>query len=238
MDVVVGGGPARHARGVQSTRSARAGLRPVGIDLSAFGMIRALAPEVPAETAEAARSADEERMPPPARTLRSRAPGEALLQPRRRHQPRRGARRDLPVHPCLAVRGRGDRPEARRAPRADPRARPPVARPRRPRRSRRRRSRATRETVDGGSRVAGRGRRQAGRRAAPLAGLSTPPRRPLSRSRASSPAARGPAIPGSSSASSASSALPSRSPARAALRTSTTTAAARLTVSYGLALEE
>ena len=69
--------------------------------------------------------------------------GAPVLQPRRRHQPRGGPRRDLPLHADLAVRRGGDRAEARRAPRADPRARAPVARPRRPREAGRARSMAT-----------------------------------------------------------------------------------------------
>ena len=155
-------------------------------------------------------------------------PGEALLQPRRRHQPRGGPRRDLPVHPRLAVRGRGDRPEARRAASAHPRARPPVARPRGPRAAAR----------------GDRGRRA--RRSPPRARRSpraprgwstsfasrsstTPPRRARCRSRASSPAAPGPRSPGSPSASSATSASGSRSAGRALWPTSTRPTAARLT---------
>ena len=119
----------------------RAGLRPVGVDLSAFGMIRALAgeshvpvdpgdhvdapdPTTPAyeqgiathlggEGSAAARSGAAARWP--------RAP---VLQSRRRHQSRCGPQLDLPVHSCLAVRRGRDRPEACRAATADPRARP------------------------------------------------------------------------------------------------------------------
>ena len=126
----------------------RAGLRPVGIDLSAFGMIRALAggssvPVEPGDYVDAPGYGPASYEQGIARQLGGEGSaaavgagehaGEALLQPRRRHQPRGGPRLQLPVHPRLAVRGRGDRPEARRAAPAHPRARPPVARPRGPR---------------------------------------------------------------------------------------------------------
>ncbi len=63
----------------------RAGLEPVGVDLSAFAMIRALA--------------DAGRRTRPSGAAPDR--GRPLLQRRRRHQPRRGARAGVPLHPRL-----------------------------------------------------------------------------------------------------------------------------------------
>ena len=127
----------------------RAGLRPVGIDLSAFGMIRALAresyaPVDPGDYVDAPGPATPPHEQGIARHLGGegsaaaeaepaaggRRPRAAVLQPRRRHQPRCGPQLELPVHSRLTVRRGGDRPEARRAATADPRARPSVARPR------------------------------------------------------------------------------------------------------------
>ena len=78
----------------------RAGLEPVGVDLSAFGMIRALAgvgsqPRPTARATQARRSAG------------AAAERVALLQRRRRHEPRGGARPRLPLHPRLRRRPGG-----------------------------------------------------------------------------------------------------------------------------------
>ena len=140
-------------------------------------------------------------------------PRPPLLQPRRRHQPRRRARQLLPVHPDRRVRRRGDRPEARRAAPAHARALAPVAHPRRASSSRSRRSTATPSTSPPPA--------SAWRTAPPSSPTScasrsstTAPRRARSRSRASSPAAPAPRSPGWSSACSATSATRSRSPGR------------------------
>ena len=79
----------------------RAGLEPVGVDLSAFGMIRALA-DVDAGRAE--------------RAAVGQRPSERgpLLQRRRRHEPRGGARPLLPLHPRLRT------PASRRSPAGSP----------------------------------------------------------------------------------------------------------------------
>ncbi len=124
----------------------RAGLRPVGVDLSAFGMIRALAresysPVEPGDYVDAPEPRNARRADRPASRKRrvggsSRGGAAAhrarppLLQPGRRHESRRCPRLDLPVHSRLTVRRGGNRPEARRTATADPRARPCVARPR------------------------------------------------------------------------------------------------------------
>ena len=194
-----------------------AGLRPVGIDLSAFGMIRALrrrarrgrrADFVAAPHSRlrgARRPAGRRRTAVPGRRPAAPAAGAALLQPRRRHQPRRRPQGALPLHPHLAVRDRGHRPAARRAPRADPRARAPVARPRRPRgagRGDRGRSGDRRRDPRG----ARGGRRASSPTSSGSRSSTTAPRRAPSRSRGSSPAARGRRSPGSSSGSSATSA--------------------------------
>ena len=147
----------------------------------------------------------EERVAAAGRGRRARAPttpetqpstGAALLQPRRRHQPRGRAGQLLPLHPDLAVRDRGHRAEARRAPPA--------------RRSSTRASGSSTsassspveeiegdpETVARRPRGARRGRRQARRRAAALARVL---RRPGGRRRGrgrSSPAVPGTTIPG------------------------------------------
>ena len=72
-----------------------AGLEPVGVDLSAFGMIRALGSATPAGG---------ERRPPG-----QQASATPLLPRRRRHQPRRRQGRLLPLHPGLPRRPRGHR---------------------------------------------------------------------------------------------------------------------------------
>ena len=132
-------GPPRHGHAAARGASTRPACAPVGIDLSAFGMIRALqrrsqpgvgaadfvaAPAPPTRTASRASRAPTQPVP----RRRDAADGAALLQPRRRRQPRGRPGLQLPLHPDLAVRDRGHRPEARRASRADPRARAPVAR--------------------------------------------------------------------------------------------------------------
>ena len=58
----------------------------------------------------------------PAAGVETPIPAQPLLQPRRRHQPRRRPRQLLPLHPDRGVRRRGHRPEARRAPPAHRRA--------------------------------------------------------------------------------------------------------------------
>ena len=73
----------------------RAGLEPVGVDLSAFGMIRALAGR---------RRSRAGRRRRPRRAQRSHP----LLQRRRRDEPRRRARPRLPFHPRLRGRDGGD----------------------------------------------------------------------------------------------------------------------------------
>ena len=80
----------------------RAGLRPHGIDLSAFAMIRAL------------HSSERDR-------------ADALHERRRRQQPRGRRRHDVPVHARHDERHRVDGDRARRAPRTDARARPRLA---------------------------------------------------------------------------------------------------------------
>ncbi len=92
----------------------KAGLKPASIDLSAFGMIRALTASEPEPVEGAVR------------------PHDPLLPSRRRHQPRRGARVRLPVHPHRALRdgehggprrrerAHGQRRGARVAPRGRP----------------------------------------------------------------------------------------------------------------------
>ena len=109
---------------------ASAGLRPVGIDHSAFALIRALRgsdaaarrrPRSPSAIAEGDAPAGRRRPP--------------LLPPRRHHQPRRRPRDLLPLQPRARLRDRGHRPVAVGEQRAQPRARAPVARPRRPRRA-------------------------------------------------------------------------------------------------------
>ena len=77
----------------------KAGLRPVGIDLSAFGMIRAL------DAAQHAASADEGM--PPVTTLYCHL-GDV-------DQSRRRARRSMRLHPRRALRGREHRRATRRA---------------------------------------------------------------------------------------------------------------------------
>ena len=62
---------------------------------------------------------------------------QALLQPRRRHEPGRRSRQLLPLHPHRVVRSRGHRPEACRAPAAHRRALQAVAHPCRARAARR-----------------------------------------------------------------------------------------------------
>ena len=90
-----------------------AGLRPEGIDLAAFAMVRALHRAGPRRTSTVLYLAD-----------------------RRPHEPRGRPGHGLPLHPRRRRRPRGPRRRARRAQRADPRARPRLARARR--RSRRR----------------------------------------------------------------------------------------------------
>ena len=134
----------------------RAGLEPVGVDLSAFGMIRALAGGA--------------RSPPAPTARRAVRRGRPLLQPRRRHEPRRRARPGLPLHPRLPRRPRGDRGRL-----AASAASPPSTRSQwlthvgleQPARGR---SRATRRRRRGPPRARG-GRHRARRRAAPLARL-------------------------------------------------------------------
>ena len=96
----------------------RAGLQPVGVDLSAFGLIRALAG--PAEQPVGAGEAPQQR-----------AIGLAVLSRRRGHQPRRRAGQLMPLHPGLAGRAGGPRRRPGRLHRAAARARPAVAGPRR-----------------------------------------------------------------------------------------------------------
>ncbi len=81
--------PPRHDRGARWRRCASAGLQPVGIDLSAFGMIRALG----------------EGVRPAAATMPPSTERRPLLQHRRRDQPRRRQGPLLPLHP-----GRPGRP--------------------------------------------------------------------------------------------------------------------------------
>ena len=90
-----------------------AGLKPEGIDLSAFAMVRALH-----------RAGPERRARP-------------LPRHRRPHQPRGRPWHRLHLRPRLRRRRRGPRRRARRAQRADARARPRLARPRRRRGARR-----------------------------------------------------------------------------------------------------
>ena len=84
--------PARHARGLMEALS-RAGLRPVGIDLSAFGMIRALAREPDAAVdAGALRRAPAPATPRRSRgSLRTSADGSAARR-RRTRGPERSRR--------------------------------------------------------------------------------------------------------------------------------------------------
>ena len=224
------GGPDAGAR-------AAAGLRPVGIDLSAFGMIRALAGEsYSPRRARATRGRrrarpprDEQGTAPASRRTRLRAAAEQDEQsPARLYcnlgdvtnlAVARGS--DLPVHPDLAVRRRGDRAEARRAPRAHPGACPPVAGPRRPRAAAGG-DRGRRRDGFGRPRRPRRGRRAPGRRAPALARVLRGPGGRGAGRRQSSSAARGPRFRGSSRASSATSASGSRSAARAHLLSSTT----------------
>ena len=78
----------------------KAGLRPLGIDLSAFGMIRALG------NGSATAAGGRHR------------PDDALLPPRRHHQPRRRPRPAVPVHAHRALRDREHRrPASPRRPR-------------------------------------------------------------------------------------------------------------------------
>ena len=161
--------PPRHGRARSSTRFARPACKPVGIDLSAFGMIRALAGEIGARTT------------PRRVATRSACSAAGRRRPGARPRPARllcnlGDVTNLAVargSTCLftrvsLVRRRGHRPAARRAPRADPRARAPVARPRRPRATRRD-DRGRPRDRRRGARGARRGRLEARRRAAALA---------------------------------------------------------------------
>ena len=137
-----------------------AGLRLVGIDHSAFGLIRALQRETPGghrpgsstrarhstrwakptgrwrpcrrrrpEPADRQRRASRHRVPEPRRYPRR----PRVLQPRGRHQHRRHPRRVLRLHPRHQLRGRGHGPGARRARRPGARPRSKLADPRRPR---------------------------------------------------------------------------------------------------------
>ena len=185
------------------------------------------------------------RRAPPRNCRQSGAPiagrpcaGRPLLQPRRRHQPRRRSRLHLPFHPHLAVRRRGNRPAARRAPHAHPRARPPVAASTSASSGRsieiegdQRSITAAREALEEGS-------AQARRRAAPLArvlrrpgGCAAGRARRRRRPGQHDPRPRRPASAGARPAVRARRA-PRRSPSLG------DDAAARLTLSYGLALEE
>ncbi len=110
-----------------------ADLQPVGIDLSAFGLIRALG-DLPETNGDDAGQAH------------YRHP---LLQHRRRHQPRGRSRSRLPVHPRLAGRPRGRRGFADRRHWAQPRTRPAVARRTSGWHSLRSRSKATRRRSPG-----------------------------------------------------------------------------------------
>ena len=203
-----------------------AGLQPVGVDLSAFGLIRALG--------------DAGGRPAAARARRPRAGRAArpLLQRRRRHQPRRRARAapaSSPASPRSASRTSpaelcrltGLTPEHARMWLGHVGLEQPL------------------EQIEGdpddgrqGPRGARERRLLPARRAAALARLLRRPGGRRCRSSASSsagPAARSPASPRTWSRSSACrsrSAAPRRSPA------STPASAARLTLSYGLALEQ
>ena len=150
-----------------------AGLKPVGIDVSAFAMIRALAPELPAIGPADPEVSYEERM--------AAAGGEgetAIPMPPARLFCALGDVTNLAVargSTCLFTRISpfGIEGIAQRlvgAPRADPRARPAVAPSRRPRRSARGDRRRPRDHLRR-SRGARGGRPQARRRAPPLARL-------------------------------------------------------------------
>ena len=96
MDVVVVAAR-REMVSALASRLRRAGLKPVGIDVAAFGMIRALAaelgPDRGRERASYEERAHRRRWALGRRRSRGRtSPRKLLLQPRRRHQPRRRAR--------------------------------------------------------------------------------------------------------------------------------------------------
>ena len=209
-----------------------AGLEPVGVDLSAFGMIRALA------GVDGPDDLRRRRRGRRVRRIRPSRPGGSLLQRRRRHQPRRRARPRLPLHPRLARSAGGDRRPTSPAERGlSPEHADAVALPRRARDGRWRRSRAIGETVAAARRVLEEGVTRSGRRAAPLARLLRAPRRARCRSSGSSsaaPAAPSPASPPGWKPGSAFRSVPRWPPALAGLDEA---AAARLTLPYGLALE-
>ena len=211
-----------------------AGLRPIGLDVSAFALIRALGRHrlrsPPVSYEERADAGGGGRGRP-------RRPRAASLQPRRHHQPRRRPQRRLPLHPRLALRNRGDRPATRRAPRADPRALARVARPRR------RRGAGRDDRRRPGDRR--RGPRGPRRTASPSSSTSsgsrsttTAPRRAPARSRRSSsaaPARSSRAFPAQIQAQLGYALRVGNPPALASLDAASS---ARLTVPYGLALEE
>ena len=195
------------------------GLRPIGIDHSAFGMIRALARE-PGSPVGAAQFVEAPSYEERIGGHSAREPVAAVEGP----SPARlycnlGDVTNLAVargSSCLftriaafGVEGIAQKLAERRA--AHPRARAPVAHPRRPRaagRVDRGRPRAGLR----GPRVPRRGRRQARRRAAPFARVLRRAGGCGRRSRGSSPAAPARRSRDWSSASSAISAIPSRSP--------------------------
>ena len=134
----------------------KAGLQPAGVDLSAFGLIRALGGSQPAAPMRAM-----------ARPLAQRSP---LLQRRRRDQPRGRQGRFLPLHPRRPGRPGEHRRTPDRDGRPDPGTRADVDAARRPdgpgRDDRRRSGRRHRRT-----RRAQQRRLRPARRAAPLARL-------------------------------------------------------------------
>ena len=171
----------------------------------------------------------------PAQRPRERGP---LLQPRRRHQPRRRARPLLPLHPRLPRRPGGDRRPPRRAPAASARSTPPSGSPTSASSGR---SRSSRATPRPSPRRAARSRRASRPCSTSCASRSTTtaPRRRRCRSSGSSsaaPAARSPAWPRAMEARPRRCRSPSSRPP--ALAGFDDAAAARLTLPYGLALEQ
>ena len=163
----------------------KAGLRAVGIDLSAFGMIRALSTAQTIDVAAGPRASEGEDAPD--------APLPARLYCHL------GDVVNLAVAQCssclftrvVAVRDRGHRPAALRAAPADPRARAAVARPRRSRRPRSPRSRASPSSSARPGPCSPRARRSSSTSFASRSS-TTEPRTTPSPSRTSSPAAPAP----------------------------------------------